>query len=230
MKLKYVPSITCSVLALLLTLGLNIQAKAQNFEGIIHYQFDKMEQRNMGDIQYMIKNNQIRMEFGMGTQSGAMLYDPTETKMTFIMDKMKSYMSMDMGDMSQKSSYDSKWEESEIDKTGQTKQVAGHPCEIWKISNDKGDNLTMCMADDLGTFMTPGNPMARKQAPDWAKEIIAEGFMPLEVIEESGGSETVQMQATKIEKKSLSDNLFEIPEGYRDMSGMMKQMMNRRNN
>lgn len=217
-------------LALLLTLGLGIQAKAQNFEGVIHYQFDKMEQQTMDDIEYMIKNNKIRMQFGMGAQSGAMLYNSNESKMTFIMDKMKSYMSMDMNDMSQESNYDSKWDESEVQKTGQTKQVAGHSCEIWTLASDQGEKLTMCMADDLGTFMTPGNPMARQHAPDWAKEIITEGFMPLEVVEESGGDETVQMKATKIEEKSLSDHLFEIPEGYRDMSGMMKQMMNRGNN
>lgn len=226
----FLKSIFRASIMLCFVLGVGFQASAQNFEGVIHYQFDKMEQQNMGDIEYMIKNDKIRMQFGMGAQSGAMLYDSNDTKMTFIMDKMKSYMSMDMDKMSKESNYDSKWDKSEVEKTGQTKEIAGYPCEIWKISNEKGENLTMCMADGLGTFMTPGNPMARKQAPDWAKEIVAEGFMPLEVIEESGGSETVQMRATKIEEKSLSDSLFEIPEGYRDMSSMMKQMMNQRNN
>lgn len=228
--MNFLKSIFQITIGLCLIIGVGFQASGQNFEGVIHYQFDKMQQQNMGDIEYMIKDNKIRMQFGMGAQSGAMLYDSDQTKMTFIMDQMKSYMSMDVDKMSQESSYDSKWDESEVEKTGQTKEVAGHSCEIWKVSNDQGDKLSMCMADDLGTFMTPGNPMARKQAPGWAKEITEEGFMPLEVVEESGGSETVQMRATKIEEKSLSDDLFEIPQGYRDMSGMMKQMMNRRNN
>ncbi|MCW9707626.1 DUF4412 domain-containing protein [Fodinibius salsisoli] len=229
--MKYLKSVFCIfTLGLCLVLSLGFNAIAQDFEGVIHYQFDKMEQQNMDDIQYMIKNGKIRMEFGMGPQSGAMLYKPDESKMTFIMDQMKSYMSMDMTDMSQESNYDSKWDKSEVEKTGQTKEIAGHDCEIWNIANDNDEKLTMCMANDLGTFMTPGNPMAKQNAPDWAKEIIAEGFMPLEVIEQSGGNETVQMRATKIEEKSLSDELFEVPQGYRDMSGMMKQMMKQRNN
>ena len=219
-----------SSFCLLFILGKPNVSAGQDFEGVIHYQFDKMEQQNMDDIQYMIKNGKIRMEFGMGARSGAILYNPDESQMTFVMDKMKSYMNMDMDDMSQESSYDSKWAESEIDKTSQIKEVAGHSCEIWILNNDEGDKITMCMADDLGTFMTPGNPMAQKHAPDWAKEIIAEGFMPLEVVEQSGNNETVQMRATKIEEKSLSNSLFEIPEGYRDMSSMMKQMMKHRNN
>ena len=215
---------------LLFIFGTIHKSTAQDFEGVIHYQFDNLKQQNIDDIQYMIKDGKIRMEFGMGSRSGAMLYNPDESQMTFIIDKMKSYMKMDMNDMSQKSNHDSKWAKSEVDKTGQTKEIAGHSCEIWILNNDKGDEITMCMADDLGTFMTPGNPMAQKHAPDWAKEIIAEGFMPLEVVEQSGGSETVQMRATKIEEKSLPNSLFEIPEGYGDMSNMMKQMMKHRNN
>ncbi|HLR24259.1 MAG TPA: DUF4412 domain-containing protein, partial [Fodinibius sp.] len=92
------------------------------------------------------------------------------------------------------------------------------------------ETLSMCVAKDLGTFMSPGNPMAKKSAPDWAKKVIAEGYMPLEVIEEANGSKRVQMKATKIEEKSLSPDLFTIPDGYKDMSSMMRQMMNRQRN
>lgn len=209
--------------------GIN-KSLAQGFEGVIHYQFDRLEQQNMGDIEYMIKNDRVRMQFGEGAQSGAMIFLPGKSKIMFVMDQMKSYMSMDMDKETDNDSYSDKWKESTLEKTGQNKTIAGHSCEIWKVSNTDGDKLTMCMADDLGTFMSPGNPMAKRSAPAWAKEIVAEGYMPLEVIEESGDEKTVKMKATKIEEKSLSDDLFTVPEGYNDMSSMMKQMMKQRQN
>jgi hypothetical protein len=54
--------------------------------------------------------------------------------------------------------------------------------------------------------------------------------MPLEVVEITGGSSIVKLRASRIEEKSLSDDLFKVPEGYNDMSNMMKQMLNQRNN
>jgi hypothetical protein len=79
----------------------------------------------------------------------------------------------------------------------------------------------------MGSFMMPKTPMARSNSPKWAQELMEGNSMPLEVIEIKNGKKTVQMRATKIEEKSLSADLFEIPKGYNNMSGMMKQMMNR---
>ncbi len=75
--------------------------------------------------------------------------------------------------------------------------------------------------------MMPQNQMQKRNAPAWAQKFAEEGSMPLEIVEIKNGTRTVQMKATKIEEKSLSDDLFEVPEGYRDMSGMMKGMQNR---
>lgn len=217
-------------LCLIFIFGGSNKSLAQNFEGVIHYQFDQMQQQNMGDIEYMVKGERVRMQFGEGARSGAMIFLPQKSKIMFIMDQMKSYMSMDMNQKDDNDSYSDKWEKSQVDKTGQSKTIAGHSCEVWKVSNNNGDKLSLCMADDLGTFMSPGNPMTKRNAPAWAKEIVSEGYMPLEVIEESDGDKRVQMRAIKIEEKSLSDDLFAVPEGYNDMSKMMKQMMKQRQN
>lgn len=222
----------CSILVgICMAAGISLKSQAQNFEGIIQYEFAETAQSGMGDIPYMIKDDNMRIQFGQGQSEGAMVFLPGQSKMLFILDNMKSYMEVDMDKWTGDSTYESKWSESEMIKTGQSKIIAGYDCEIWQVTNERNDELTLCMAEGLGTFMSPGNPMARQNAPGWAREIMADGYMPLEVIEGSAdGSSTVQMKAKQIEKKSLSDSLFEVPSGYKDMSSMMKQMMNQGSN
>src|SRR5699024_901761 len=227
---KNIPSAIISAF-LFLIMAFSIQVQAQDFEGVIHYQFAEAQNPNMSNIAYMIKGDNIRMELSDNNQMGSILYLPGESKFVIIMESMKSYMSVDTDKMDSKTNgYSGKWEDSEMTETGTTKIIAGHSCEVWKVTGSSGETLSMCVAKDLGTFMSPGNPMAKKSAPDWAKKVIAEGYMPLEVIEETNGSKKVQMKATKIEEKSLSPDLFTIPDGYKDMSSMMRQMMNRQRN
>ena len=202
-------------------------ARAQQFEGIIHYKFSQEFNENTPEMAYMVKNSKIRIQFNSGNEHGAMLYLPADSTMIVLIDKVHSYIKMNTNQFRNDDNYKGKWENSHLDKTGQMKTIAGYKCEVWKVSNNDGDQLTMCMAKGLGTFMTPGNPMNNKNAPDWAREIIKKGYMPLEVVKEEGGHKTTEMQATKIEKKSLDASLFKIPDGYRDMTSMMQGVMNK---
>lgn len=228
---KKVKAVYAIIAGLCMIAGISLQSHAQNFEGVIHYEFAETAQSGMGDIPYMIKDDKMRIQFGDGQSEGAMIFLPGKSKMLFILDNMKSYMNVDTDNWTDENAYESKWSESEMTKTGQSKTIAGYDCEIWRVTNANNDELSLCMAEGLGTFMSPGNPMARRNAPGWAKEIVADGYMPLEVIEGAAdGSTTVQMKAKRIEEKSLSDSLFEVPSGYKDMSSIMNQMMKQRSN
>ena len=203
-------------------LGIQPTATAQDFEGVIHYEIPDMTQQGMGQMPYMIKESKVRMEFDMGQQKGAMLLLPDESKMVVIIEAMQGYMTMNM----EKFTDDEDYSDTEVSKTGQTKTIAGHQCTVWKIDTPE-NSVEACMANGLGNFVMPRSPMAQQQTPAWAKELMSDGGMPLEVIEFKNGNEKLQMKATKIERKSLSADLFAIPEGYRDMSGMMQQFQNR---
>jgi len=197
---------------------------AQNFEGIIYYEIPEMTKQGMGNMPYMVKDNKVRMEFGEGNQKGALLLLPEESQMTFILDAMQGYMTMDLDEQYQKT--DDSGQTPEVTKTGVTKTIAGKTCEVWNIKTEE-NTVEACLAKGMGSFMMPKTPMARSNSPKWAQELMEGNSMPLEVIEIKNGKKTVQMRATKIEEKSLSADLFEIPKGYNNMSGMMKQMMNR---
>lgn len=186
-----------------------------------------MINQGMGEMPYMIKGSKARIEFGQGNQKSAMLFLPDESKIVMIIEAMKSYMSIDYNDeINTDRSTDDK---TTVTKTGETKTIAGRSCEVWHITSDE-DNVEVCMAKNLGNFMIPQNPMSRRKTPAWAQEIIDDKAMPLEVLEiNKDGSRKVQMKATRIEEKTLASHLFVIPEGYKDISAMMKQMQNQGN-
>lgn len=210
------------LMCFIILVGVNSLSVAQDFEGVIHYEIPEMTKQGMGQMPYMVKNGKVRMEFGKGNQGGAMIFMPEENKMAVIMEAMKGYMTMEIDDPETKGDIDNN---TNMKSTGDTKTIAGKSCEIWEV-NDPNNSYRLCVAKGMGNFMMPQNPMAKSNTPQWAKEAMAGGFMPLEVIETGGGKEDLKMRATRIEEKSLSASLFEIPEGYNDMSSMMKQMMN----
>ncbi|WP_441001193.1 DUF4412 domain-containing protein [Fodinibius sp. SL11] len=200
--------------------------QAQNFEGVIYFEMADLAKQGMGEIPYMVKGNKGRMEINHMGQKNAMLMLPDESKMVMIIEQMKGYMEMDLNDTSNKNAEMDKTSEIDMTNTGETKTIAGKTCAVWRMESEDGTFET-CMAKGLGTFMMPQNQMQKQQAPAWAQKFAEEGSMPLEIIEIKNGKRTTQMKATKIEEKSLSDDLFKVPEGYRDMSGMMKGMQNR---
>lgn len=203
----------------------SFSSTAQNFEGIIHYEIPTQQNESFTDMSYMIKGNKSRMEFNKSGQKGAMLYFPEESKMVVLIDAQKAFISMDAADNKDMNDYS----DVEAVKTGDTKTIAGKQCEVWKIDS-KDNTVEACMAKGMGTFMMPKNPMGGDSTPQWAKELMDEGAMPLEVIEIEGGNRALMMRAKKIEEKSLSDDLYVIPDGYRDMSAMMRQMQQMRQN
>lgn len=194
---------------------------AQDFEGTIHYEIPEMTQQGMEQMPYMVKGNKARIEFNRGQQKQAILFMPEQSKMVILIPQMNSYISMD----TENSDNMDAEKDGNVTQTGKTKTIAGESCEIWKVESD-GDIMETCMAKGMGTFMMPKSPMGRDDHPEWAKKLMAGGAMPLEVVEITEEGKNTKMKAVKIEEKSLSDDLFVIPDGYKDMSGMMNPNQN----
>lgn len=213
-------------LSIICFIGMPTTATAQDFEGIIYFEMADLAKQGMGEMPYMVKGNKGRMEINHQGQKNAMLMLPGESKMVMIIEQMNGYIEMDLNNTERANTEKDKASEPDMTNTGQTKTIAGKTCEVWRMESEDGTFET-CMAKGLGTFMMPQNQMQRRNAPAWAQKFAEEGSMPLEIVEIKNGDRTVQMKATKIVEKSLSDDLFKVPEGYRDMSGMMKGMQNR---
>lgn len=198
---------------------------AQEFEGIIHYEMDKTNQASgTHSFKYMVKGNKARAEFGEGKQKGSMILMPEESKMIVVVEAIKGYMTTDYSS----AKYAGEDADTELTKTGKTKQIAGKECEVWKVGSLE-NSMESCLAKEMGTFAMPQSPNQQRNQPDWLKEFVEVGGMPLEIVAVEDGDRSHFMKAVKIEEKSLSSDLFEVPEGYRDVSGMMKQGMQNRN-
>jgi hypothetical protein len=99
--------------------------------------------------------------------------------------------------------------------TGRKETVAGYPCEYYRVLDAKGrdeDKTDVCVTSALG-FATVGEGGA--MADDEAKSIrqqFPNGFMILKAIHDGKS-----VQVLKVEKKSLSDDLFAPPAGYTEI-------------
>jgi len=198
----------------------NAAVAAQDFEGIIYYEIAELKAAGMNEMAYMIKDGKARMEYGNGAQQSSVLFLPEENRMVVLIPQMRGFMSMDIDEMSEGNN---EIDPDEAEQTGQTRSVAGKSCEVWRIS-DAEETYEVCVARNMGNFVMPN---AEADTPGWARELMAEGFMPLEVVTLENGRRSVNMRAMRIEEKAIDDALFLIPEGYSDMTEMMKQMYDR---
>ncbi|MDX1670757.1 MAG: DUF4412 domain-containing protein [Balneolaceae bacterium] len=201
------------------------QAAAQDFEGVIHFEVPEMRQSQTGDLIYMIKGDKARLEFGQGNQKAVMLYFSDKNQMVLLMHQMRGYVKFDAREKGQEVSNTVR--NSQIEKTGRTKTVAGRSCTIWLSMEDRKE-YEICAARGMGNFILPKMPMsAADNTPNWAEEVFSEGFMPLEVARVSSGNRReVKLKATRIVSKSLQESLFMIPSDYEDMSDALMQMGN----
>lgn len=210
----------------LICLYMGIDVQAQDFEGVVHYKIPTSPSSQMNEIAYMIKDKQVRMEMGQGQNAVAIIYQPENEETIVLVNRMQAYMKMNKGNRGAGNQADNQSTEPKIEQTGKTKTIAGYSCEIWNVETESGDTLSMCMNRELGKFITPQNPMSNRQGPIWAQITDPGPAFPLEV-KTIGDDEQVLLLATKIEEKALDASLFEIPENYSDMSGLMKQLQNR---
>lgn len=120
-----------------------------------------------------------------------------------------------------------------IEKTGEKKAVAGYSCEKVLLKDSATVAGEFWVTKDLGSM--------NEYAKDWTKlmDKIARGPMAkmLKKLSELGGfvmessMSGVSTVTTKLEKRSIADSEFEVPEGYKktEMEGMGgKDKMHRR--
>jgi len=114
-----------------------------------------------------------------------------------------------------------------VTKTGHTDVVAGYSCEDWEIVSAKGERARVCVSNQGASwFELPTIGLPPDQA--WARELFDGHHLPLRFVGyDAAGAEDGRLEVSKIEKKALTDSLFEIPAGYRimDMGEMMRGMM-----
>jgi len=206
----------CVVLwTLLFLLSGNIFAQ-KSFEGKVVFNVQTDGQKQVMD--YYAKDNKFRME--VPDQGGYIIFDSKASKMYIVMDAQKMYMETAIDASTSDNS------EGSITKTSETKKILGYDCEKFLFDQD-GSKGESWMTKDLGSFMFFTE--SQQGMADWQKEIMNEGYFPLEVTEYSNGKVESSYNVTEVTPQELSSDMFTIPSSYQklDMSNMgnMKDMM-----
>jgi Domain of unknown function (DUF4412) len=192
----------------------------------------------------LVKDNKVRVDVPPGTDAAqslgnkvyAVLNTP-EKKLYAVLDDKKQVILVDLNKLGdQLKSFGAQAREQgtgaggtphappKVTKTGKMEKVAGFDCENWEVVDpEKGGKAVVCIADrGASWFHLPITGIPTEYA--WAIELMDGKHFPLRFIGyEKDGTEGGRVEVTKLEKKPLAAQMFEIPAGYQVMN--LEQMM-----
>jgi outer membrane lipoprotein-sorting protein len=223
-------------------------AAQTGFEGVITFQqYNKSDGTHETMVQTS-KGNKVRWD-GMGGKNSSMIFDGDSHTMIMVNPEEKSYMTVTQADMDQmaammkpmadrmkqkKGASDNDFK-VDLKNTGRTETVAGTRCEVWHgttMEEGKKKEGEACVAKGVGFALYDvmlNNPMTKQMRGSMEesmakyKQMMSGGKGLLKMTSLDDGKTTVDMVATKIEKKSVGDDAFKPPAGYTGQS--MSQMM-----
>ena len=214
--MKRTPVLLAAIVLLLSFASLPSQLRAQKFEGTV--EFSVTTDERAVPMTYMIKGDNIRMEMeGRPGMKAVILFNVKDKKTITIIEGMKMYMESPVPQAA-----DSAAPKVEFKKTGKSQKILGYDCEEYLITSENHET-SVWVTDKLGSFelYKMGGGRQRAAVDAWQKEIGSKGGFPLLAVTKTDGKDVATMKVTKIEKKSLDESLFKIPEGYQKMDTSM---------
>ncbi len=199
---------------------------AKDFEG--HIKMEIRDGKNATPLTYSVKKDRMRMDISVEEATMTSLVDFEKKEMIMLMPGQKMYMVMAMQDVAEVAAKANTG--TPLEKTSETETILGHLCTKY-VSTERGTTTEIWAAEGIGTFMaanSSNNPMKPAARNKWERELVEKGAFPLRVVSRNrSGKETSRMEVVAIEKKSIPDSHFAIPEGYQrfEMGGMMKGLM-----
>jgi uncharacterized protein DUF4412 len=229
--------VTAAVLAA--PLGTAVAQIPQPFEGVVEYNMT-MGVRTVHTTYYQ-KGTRVRTEMDMGGQEGmggmggmAMIIDGATGTMTSIVPSQKIYMTMNLREMAAGIHQQGRDTTPlpKITSTGRHETIAGHDCEhVIMTSGRDHSQVDMCVARGMGYYMSGGGSGPGAAQSFWSnipnandpryaefRRQFANGFFPLRMeTKNDQGQVEMTMVATKVDRRSLSDDLFHPPADFREM-------------
>ena len=242
-----------AVLLVVAPVPLRVAVAQTGFNGVITF-VNAGKSAGMQDtfVQYT-KGRKVRLD-GFGSSHGAMIVD-NDAKVVMMVDpEKKQYITMTEDDakqmqammgpmmekMKEKQTPNTAAGKLAFAKTGKTEVVAGVPCEIYRgeyVEEDgEKDQGEACVATGVGfalDALTFNNPMVQRGGAGYDRvqqfrELAAGNKGILKAKSFKDGKPKTDMEAIKIERKSLGDDVFAPPAGYKEirMADMMMQARN----
>lgn len=199
---------------LILFSGLFVSLSAQDFEGVVTFKISlvnppKEVQEMQGmlpeTMDYILKGSKTRMEMSMMGGTLVTILD-SETKTS---DVLMDMMGQKMHTQSNMDDFEKGLDMTDVKvHSGDTKKIAGYSCK--KITGKSADGypVEIYYTEDIqaGAF----NAMLEK--------VANVSGLPLEFTVNNQGMKML-LSATAVKSKDITDDLFEIPDGYRKVEG-----------
>jgi hypothetical protein len=186
------------------------------FEGEVDYQVTTQGGKKV-DLVYLIKGKKIRIQTQAEGHEANMIMDLASKKMLMLMPAQKMAMTMDIPNVKKTNAS----AVGTFKKTGRTDVILGRKVEEWAYKGKKGHG-SFWVTSGLGSFMgLGGKPGEGGEA--WLEAIKQKKLFPLKMeYQDDSGKTSMTMIATKLEERSLSEDLFKVPSGYKkvDMGHM----------
>jgi len=206
-------------------MGISSSALGKDFKGVITYkisypgmEIDPAMAAMMPKMATMtISGTMSKFEISMGQMGSQMQIIDGEAKTVTTCMNMMGQQFYYIQSEDEIAAETDKGQDVKVDITGETKEIAGYECKKAIVTvDDSGDEMTFTVyfTDEIGSAsMNIDNP--------YFKEIPG-AMLEFEI---ATGTGTMKMEATSVDKKSVSDSEFEIPEGYvKKTSAEIKQM------
>jgi hypothetical protein len=193
------------------------------FEGEVELAMKTSPGVGVGPLVFYVKGDRMRVELKTTVLSStpiSMVYivDTSKHVSYIIDDKSKSVVVVHTKDRSAADA--SAAAMTKPRKTG-TDVVAGHPCTVYETTTSGGSysvRAETCLAEDLGSPLL--GPIAGLVGGNSPLEMLGGSGFPLRMRTYDGsGALLFSMEATRVERKTEPDTLFEPPAGYATVDG-----------
>lgn len=218
-----------------------LTAEAQTgFNGVITFETDRSGKQDTF-VQYT-KGHKVRID-GFGSDSGWMIIDNDAKAMMVVQPKKQQYFTMTQEDarqmqammgpmmerMKQRRSKEENKGKLDFANTGKTETVAGVRCQVWHgaYTDEDGDKDEgeACVAPGVGfalADLTYNNPMMQAGGVghdqfEQYRQLVGGNKGILKATSIKKGKPRTELEAIKIERKVVGDELFAAPAGFKEM-------------
>jgi hypothetical protein len=211
---------------------------AETFEGKVTMKITDANGKTV-PITFNVKEGLSRIDTEAGPgMTASVIMDSNKKEMTVLMPQQRMYMvqPLTLAAAAATAGVPDPTPDVSFEKAAGTEKILGYDC-VKFIAKTKDATTEIWTTDQLGTFMGMGGggPMGgmtgrRGGAPGagsqpWAQALAGKNSFPLRVVSHNAsGKETGRMEATAVEKQSLPASMFVAPEGWQNLSDMMKGM------
>lgn len=230
-------------------------AAQTGFNGVVTFQMDRSGGKRDTLVQ-TTKGHKLRID-GFGSSHGWMIMDNDSKSMMMVEPDKQQYMLMTEEDskqmqammgpmmerMKQQQAHRTDPGKVNFAKTGRTEIVAGVPCEVWhgEYTDESGekDEGEACVATGVGfalSELTYNNPImqsggAAHEQFEQYRQLVGGNKGILKATSIKKGKTSTELEAIKIERKVVGDEVFAPPAGYKEirMGDLMMQAHPMRN-